>query len=319
MDTEKPTEKSTGNAATVIIGQKVRAGSEEAFEAWQQDMNSAASHYPGFLGARSRHPPPCNPTGSWSTASIPWPTCRPGSTAPPGSTGWTRGSSTSTAPPPSKSSAGGTRESDPLVTVVVTHRVGPEHVDDFLAWQDRLRLEESKFDGFRGSELFRPIEGVQDEWTALYRYDNAADLDRWLTSAKRQELLAEGGEVPRLRIAHHRQLLRELVRVRRERQRGAAAVRNQDVDRGVGRSVSHRRGSHPRVVAAEDAAVARTARRKPAVQLHHELRDDAVLREPGAGGAGCGRPPTFRKRQRTVEGSRSSWGSWCSGSSSSTW
>ena len=78
------------------------------------------------------------------------------------------------------------------MTVVVTHRVQPEDVDEFLAWQERLRLAESKFDGFRGTELFRPIEGVQDEWTALYRYDTAADLDRWLTSDERQELLAEG-------------------------------------------------------------------------------------------------------------------------------
>ena len=68
----------------------------------------------------------------------------------------------------------------------------PEHVEDFLAWQERLRLAESKFDGFRGTELFRPVEGVQDEWTALYRYDNAADLDKWLISEERQELLAEG-------------------------------------------------------------------------------------------------------------------------------
>ena len=41
----------TGDAATVIIGQKVRAGSEQAFEAWQQDMNSPRPDYPGFLGA----------------------------------------------------------------------------------------------------------------------------------------------------------------------------------------------------------------------------------------------------------------------------
>ncbi|PBC54507.1 antibiotic biosynthesis monooxygenase [Rhodococcus sp. ACPA1] len=192
MDTEKPTEKSTGNAATVIIGQKVRAGSEEAFEAWQQDMNTAASHYPGFLGAEISAPTAVQP--DWvvvyrfdSVAHV---------------QAWinsaTRqhrldeGQQYFDGPATQQVISGGTRESDPLVTVVVTHRVGPEHVDDFLAWQDRLRLEESKFDGFRGSELFRPIEGVQDEWTALYRYDNAADLDRWLTSAKRQELLAEG-------------------------------------------------------------------------------------------------------------------------------
>ncbi|HET7742548.1 MAG TPA: antibiotic biosynthesis monooxygenase, partial [Mycobacterium sp.] len=51
---------------------------------------------------------------------------------------------------------------------------------------------ESTFDGFRGTELFRPVEGVQDEWTALYRYDNADNLDKWLISKERQALLAEG-------------------------------------------------------------------------------------------------------------------------------
>ena len=80
------------------------------------------------------------------------------------------------------------------MTVVVTHRVKPEDVDDFLAWQDRLRLAESKFDGFRGSEFFRPIEGVQDEWTALYRYATAENLDTWLKSDERQKLLAEGNK-----------------------------------------------------------------------------------------------------------------------------
>ncbi|MFC0450981.1 antibiotic biosynthesis monooxygenase [Rhodococcus jostii] len=192
MDTEKPTEKSTGSAATVIIGQKVRAGSEEAFEAWQQDMNAAASHYPGFLGAEISAPTAVQP--DWvvvyrfdSVAHV---------------QAWinsaTRqdrldaGQQYFDGPATQQVISGGTRETDPLVTVVVTHRVDPKHVDDFLVWQDRLRLEESKFDGFRGSELFRPIEGVQDEWTALYRYDSAADLDVWLTSENRRELLAEG-------------------------------------------------------------------------------------------------------------------------------
>jgi len=87
---------------------------------------------------------------------------------------------------------GGASPPDTLVTTVVTHRVPPEHVAEFLSWQDRLRLAENKFPGFRGSEIFRPIEGVQDEWTALYRYNSAADLDRWLTSAERQQLLDEG-------------------------------------------------------------------------------------------------------------------------------
>jgi uncharacterized protein len=44
-------------------------------------------------------------------------------------------------------------------------------IPEFLAWQERLRLAKTTFSGYRGSELFRPIDGVQDEWTTLYRYD----------------------------------------------------------------------------------------------------------------------------------------------------
>ena len=43
---------------------------------------------------------------------------------------------------------GGAKAPDELVTVVVTHRVGPEHVQEFLAWQERLRLAESRFRRF---------------------------------------------------------------------------------------------------------------------------------------------------------------------------
>jgi antibiotic biosynthesis monooxygenase (ABM) superfamily enzyme len=72
--------------------------------------------------------------------------------------------------------------------------VSPENVEDFLAWQDRLRVAEGEFTGFRGTELFRPVEGVQEEWTTLYRYENATDLDKWLMSKERQDLLAEGAK-----------------------------------------------------------------------------------------------------------------------------
>ena len=74
----------------------------------------------------------------------------------------------------------------------MSHRVPADRIDEFLEWQSRLRLAESVLRGYRGSELFRPVEGVQDEWTALYRYDTAADLDAWLVSEERKVLLAEG-------------------------------------------------------------------------------------------------------------------------------
>jgi uncharacterized protein len=188
MDTKKPTD----TAATVIIGQKVRPGSERDFEAWQHEMNREASKYPGFIGAEIN--PPTAVQAEWvvvyrfdSVAHV---------------QAWinsatrqerlAEGQQYFDGPGTQQVVGGGAKATDPLVTVVVSHRVSPEQVDEFLEWQERLRLAESKFPGFRGTELFRPVKGVQDDWTAMYRFDTAADLDRWLVSQERRDLLAEG-------------------------------------------------------------------------------------------------------------------------------
>ena len=190
MDPTEPTDA----AATVIIGERVHPGSEQEYIAWQHDLNEAASRYPGFIGAEVTPPTAVQP--DWlvvyrfdSIANL---------------QAWmnsatrqeklTAGKHLVDGPATQQVVGGATKPADQLVTVVVTHRVKPEDVDDFLAWQDRLRLAESKFDGFRGSEFFRPIEGVQDEWTALYRYATAENLDTWLKSEERQKLLAEGNK-----------------------------------------------------------------------------------------------------------------------------
>lgn len=180
------------NAATVIIGQRVRAGSEKPFEVWQKDLNRAAADYTGFLGAEVSPPTPAQP--DWvvvyrfdSIAHV---------------QAWInsatrqdyldKGRKFFDGPATQQVVSGGSRPPDPLLTVVVTHRVSPENMDEFLSWQDRLREVEGTFDGYRGSELFRPVDGVQDEWTTLYRFDNAQNLDTWLTSRERARLLDEG-------------------------------------------------------------------------------------------------------------------------------
>ena len=78
---------------------------------------------------------------------------------------------------------------DALVTVMVTHKVPNDKVDEFRAWQDEMLRAESRYPGFRGSEMFRPVEGVQDDWVIYYRYDSAEHLDAWLTSEDRKNLL----------------------------------------------------------------------------------------------------------------------------------
>jgi antibiotic biosynthesis monooxygenase (ABM) superfamily enzyme len=185
-------EERTDNIATVIIGEKVRPGCEEAFLSWQHGLNSAASHYPGFIAAEINPPTPVQPQWSLIYRFDSVPNLRAWINSATRQDRLAEGRSYLDGPSTQQVVTGGARPPDTLVTAVVTHRVPPEHIDEFLSWQERLRLAESKFPGYRGSEIFRPIEGVQDEWTALYRYDSAADLDSWLTSSKRQQLLDEG-------------------------------------------------------------------------------------------------------------------------------
>lgn len=179
-------------AATVIIGMRIRREYEQDFTAWQHELNETASRYPGFLGAEVTAPTALQP--DWvvvyrfdTVANL---------------QAWINSATRQAqlavgrryldGPATQQVVGGSAKPADQLVTVVVSHRVSAEHVDDFLDLQERFRSVEQEFDGFRGSELFRPIEGLQDEWTTIYRYDNAANLDTWLMSPQRQALLAEG-------------------------------------------------------------------------------------------------------------------------------
>ncbi|MFH8387783.1 antibiotic biosynthesis monooxygenase [Kitasatospora sp. NPDC018058] len=187
-------------AATAIIGLKVRPGLEREYEAWQQDVNAAAADYAGYLGAEVSPPTPLQPDWvvvyrfdsivhlqAWINSATRQNLLDAGSRYIDG-------------PGTQQVVRGGAQEPDPLVTVVVAHRVHPDHVDEFLDWQQRMSQEERTFEGFRGTELFRPIEGLQDEWTTLYRFDNAEHLDAWLTSGTRRRILAEGKKFGEFRL-----------------------------------------------------------------------------------------------------------------------
>ncbi|MEU8681802.1 antibiotic biosynthesis monooxygenase [Streptomyces sp. NPDC048611] len=190
MTTAQP----AGAGATVIIGQKVRAGQEREFHSWQEEVNAAAAAYTGFLGAEISPPTPVQPDWvvvyrfdsiahlqAWINSAT-------------RQSFLNRGRAYLDGPATQQVLSGGTQPPDPLVTVVVTHRVHPDHVDAFLAWQRHMTEQESTFEGFRGTELFRPVEGLQDEWTTLYRFDSAEHLDAWLTSGRRREVLKEGAK-----------------------------------------------------------------------------------------------------------------------------
>lgn len=175
--------------ATVVIAQHVKHGREDAVRRWQEDVNRAVSAFAGYLG---------NDIAA-STNADEWTVIyRFDSKA--HLVSWLASSERDELLSHGADFFDGpasqhvlVRDDDTdLVTVVVTHPVDPADEDDFLAWQQRVTDAERQFAGFRGAELFPPVPGVQEEWTALYRYDTDKHANAWLESAERNRLLDEG-------------------------------------------------------------------------------------------------------------------------------
>jgi len=79
-----------------------------------------------------------------------------------------------------------------VVSALISARVAPELEREFLAWQRSIAATESRFDGFVGHKVERPIPGVQDDWVVLLSFDTDEHLDAWLASPERAALLAAG-------------------------------------------------------------------------------------------------------------------------------
>jgi uncharacterized protein len=175
--------------ATVVIAQRMKHGRQDDVRRWQEDVNRAVAAFAGYVG---------NDVVASADADE-W-TVIYRFDAKPHLVSWLaspereavlrRGADLFDGPASQhvlvRDDGAG------LVTVVVSHPVDPADEDTFLAWQERVTDAERKFAGFRGAELFRPVPGLQDEWTALYRYDTDEHLNAWLESTERKRLLEQG-------------------------------------------------------------------------------------------------------------------------------
>ena len=192
MATEPTRRDHAEGAALLIIGQRVRPDRKDDYLAWEKKVIAAASRYPGYRGAEVKEPNDIQP--DWVIVykfdSVP------------DVQNWLNSSTRQSLLDEAADlfDGPGTRQvlsqnneiSDPLVTVVVSNRVADDQVQAFLAWRAQMAAAESRYPGFRGSEVFRPIAGVQDEWTTIYRFDTAENLEAWLSSPERRDMLARG-------------------------------------------------------------------------------------------------------------------------------
>lgn len=178
--------------ATVVIVHRLGTGLGDEYRRWQDEVNAAAATFPGFFGteATASHDTRVDPTIIYRFDSVQhledW------LSSPIRIQLLERAEHLFDAAPTQHVLVASAGDDGGLATVVVSHPVRSEDEPAFLDWQQRMTDAERIFPGFRGSELFRPVPGIQDDWTAVYRFASDEDLERWLSSDAREELLREG-------------------------------------------------------------------------------------------------------------------------------
>lgn len=188
----RATPGSADASATVVVSQKVRPGREDDYRRWQDRTNEVAGGFDGFEGTE-QYPPSSAGSHEWVVvfrfSHLDQLTAWMGSD--------TRrelleqGRELFEEAPTQEVLAGGTPVRD-AVTAVISHDVRPDQERAFVGWQEKILAAQRRFPGFMGSELFRPVKGVQDKWVTVFRFDTRQHLDSWLESTTRRKLLDEG-------------------------------------------------------------------------------------------------------------------------------
>ena len=86
----------------------------------------------------------------------------------------------------------GTNKPDAHVTEVFVTKVSPGKQEAFRVWASKIQQLESQFPGYQGAFLQAPIKGEGENFVTILRFDNPSNLDRWLNSSERKEILKEG-------------------------------------------------------------------------------------------------------------------------------
>ena len=185
----------SASAPTVVVARKVLPGREDDFRAWDRRIRAAAAAHAGFLGSEVQEPNPSHP-GEWVTvysfATIEqldaWLQSDDRRALIEEVQGLIDG-------PGREQRVAGFRTAPEPVTVVFSQRIAPRNAAAFADLHEDAVSRLREFDGFLGSDLLHPVEGVQDEYVIIASFASRADLDLWLESESRRAWLTKADQL----------------------------------------------------------------------------------------------------------------------------
>lgn len=186
-----PAVSDTSSAApTVIVSRRARPGHESAFERWLEEIRTVAGTFPGHVGSELQPPSDAHPDEwvtvyrfqsqddleRWLSSDERAALMREGAEFTEGATREQR-------------VARPIADSD-VVTAVMSQRIRPENLEGFQKAEARIAGAMGRFPGFLSFEHAPPVAGVQDDYVISFTFASRADLDHWLESDSRREVLA---------------------------------------------------------------------------------------------------------------------------------
>jgi len=174
------------NAPTVIVSRRPEPGREAEFGEWVERIRAAAASFPGHVGSELQPPAEAHPE-DWITVY------RFDSQAhlehwleSPERADMMRIGDRLTAGPTREQRVARAAEA---VTAVMSQRILPADLTEFRKAEAHIGAAMARFPGFISLEHSPPVPGVQDDYVVSFTFARRADLDHWLESDSRREVL----------------------------------------------------------------------------------------------------------------------------------
>jgi uncharacterized protein len=180
-------------AVTIVTQTRILPGHEQEFAAWQQSITESVEKFPGFLDHTMLPPAPpsqldwvivqrfdsMDDAQRWMQSSEREALLKQIQPILVGGDDIHFFTGSQPGPPAGSVSA-----------VIATH---VDHGDEqrYREWQRRISAAESGFPGWQGTRVEPPVPAVQDDWTAVVRFDSDDHLQAWLDSDERKRLIDE--------------------------------------------------------------------------------------------------------------------------------
>ena len=174
------------SAPTVIVSRRPAPGLEAEFGEWVESVSSTAATFPGHVGSEVQPPGVAHPA-DWVTVY------RFDSQA--NLDRWLESPErASMMRVGDRLTAGPTREqrvarAAEAVTAVMSQRILPADLAGFKKAEAEIGAAMARFPGFISLEHSPPISGVQDDYVVSFTFASRADLDHWLESDSRRQVL----------------------------------------------------------------------------------------------------------------------------------